>query len=68
MKKLINDPHDVVAESVDGFLRAESKRVVRVGETLALRRADAPVAGKVALVGGGGSGRETLPVGCAGSG
>ncbi|MGO3885418.1 MAG: dihydroxyacetone kinase subunit DhaK [Mycetocola sp.] len=68
MKKLINDPHDVVAESVAGFLRAESERVVRVGDTLAVRRADAPVAGKVALVSGGGSGHEPLHAGFVGSG
>ncbi|RLP69599.1 dihydroxyacetone kinase subunit DhaK [Mycetocola reblochoni] len=68
MKKLINDPHNVVAESIAGFLRAESGRVARVGDTLAVRRVDAPVQGKVALLSGGGSGHEPLHAGFVGRG
>ncbi|MBF4581476.1 dihydroxyacetone kinase subunit DhaK [Curtobacterium sp. VKM Ac-2865] len=68
MKKLINDPHDVVTETVRGFAAAHAGHVVLVEDPVHLHRADAPVAGKVALVSGGGSGHEPLHAGFLGFG
>ncbi|MCX7521539.1 dihydroxyacetone kinase subunit DhaK [Microbacterium sp. STN6] len=68
MKKLINDPHAVVAESLAGFGAAHGDIVTVQGEPQYIVRADAPVEGKVALVSGGGSGHEPLHGGFVGRG
>lgn len=68
MKKIINDPNNVVAESLQGFAAAHADLVrVEYGPDFIVR-ADAPVAGKVALVSGGGSGHEPLHGGYVGAG
>ncbi|SFK34462.1 dihydroxyacetone kinase subunit DhaK [Cellulomonas sp. KH9] len=68
MKKLINDPQDVVAESVEGFGLAHPD-VVRVHtDPLYVARAGGTVPGKVGLVSGGGSGHEPLHAGFVGVG
>src|SRR5690625_2287417 len=70
MKKLINDPADVVAESVAGFVAAHSD-LVQQGpdpETLFISRKSGAVSGKVGLVSGGGSGHEPLHGGYVGKG
>ncbi|MGM0386321.1 MAG: dihydroxyacetone kinase subunit DhaK [Actinomycetota bacterium] len=68
MKKLINAPGDVVAESVAGFAAAHEDLVrARFDPTFLVRR-DAPVAGKVGMVSGGGSGHEPLHAGYVGVG
>lgn len=70
MKKLINDPADVVIESVQGFVAAHSD-MVEMGpdpQVLYVRRAGGPIAGKVGLVSGGGSGHEPLHAGYVGDG
>src|SRR5690625_2982891 len=70
MKKLINDPADVVAESVAGFVAAHSD-LVQQGpdpETLFISRRGGAVSGKVGLVSGGGSGHEPLHGGYVGKG
>jgi phosphoenolpyruvate---glycerone phosphotransferase subunit DhaK len=68
MKKIINDPNDVVTESLRGFAAAHADLLtVRYGPDF-IARADAPVAGKVALVSGGGSGHEPLHGGFVGAG
>ena len=67
-KKLINDPADVVKESLEGLGLAHPDLVrIDVENQLVLRK-DAPVAGKVALVSGGGSGHEPLHGGFVGKG
>lgn len=70
MKKLINDPADVVAESVAGFVAAHSDLVQGSPdpETLYVARAGGAVQGKVGLVSGGGSGHEPLHAGYVGKG
>jgi dihydroxyacetone kinase-like protein len=68
MKKLVNDPRDVVIETVRGFAMAHSRHVVLHEDPVHLRRADAPVAGKVAILSGGGSGHEPLHAGFIGPG
>ncbi|MBN6034310.1 dihydroxyacetone kinase subunit DhaK [Amycolatopsis sp. 195334CR] len=68
MKKIINDPADVVVESLRGLAAAHSG-ILRVVEDPALVvRADAPVDGKVAVISGGGSGHEPLHGGFVGPG
>jgi len=70
MKKLINDPHQVVAESVAGFVTAHADLVTmsQDPETLFVSRAGGAVSGKVGLVSGGGSGHEPLHAGFVGVG
>lgn len=68
MKKLINNPQDVVKESLLGLAAAHS-RMLRVHfDPQFVCRADSPVPNKVALVSGGGSGHEPLHSGFVGYG
>jgi dihydroxyacetone kinase-like protein len=67
MKKLINDPADVVAEALRGIAVAHPE--LRVDhERRVVLRGDAPVRGKVGLVSGGGSGHEPMHAGFVGPG
>jgi phosphoenolpyruvate---glycerone phosphotransferase subunit DhaK len=68
VKKIINDPKRVVDESVAGFGLAHAD-IVRVEmDPVRVVRADAPIAGKVGIVSGGGSGHEPLHAGYVGFG
>lgn len=68
MKKIINDPANVVAESLRGLAAAHAD-ILRVQyDPDVVVRADAPVAGKVAVISGGGSGHEPLHGGFVGHG
>ncbi|WP_105036966.1 dihydroxyacetone kinase subunit DhaK [Cryobacterium aureum] len=68
MKKLINDPKNVVNEAVAGFEAAHGD-IVRVShDPMFIARSDAPVQGKVGIVSGGGSGHEPLHGGFVGYG
>jgi phosphoenolpyruvate---glycerone phosphotransferase subunit DhaK len=68
MKKLINDPQNVVLEELQGIELAHPDLVrVAYGPNVIVR-ADAPVQGKVALVSGGGSGHEPMHGGFVGLG
>ncbi|MFT0761756.1 dihydroxyacetone kinase subunit DhaK [Scrofimicrobium sp. R131] len=68
MKKLINDPHDVVKETLEGFQAAFPNLVKVHYEPDWVERAVAKGDGKVALVSGGGSGHEPLHAGYVGVG
>jgi dihydroxyacetone kinase-like protein len=68
MKKFINAPEDVVKESLAGLAAAHPDRVRVDFENQVVLRKDAPVAGKVGLVSGGGSGHEPLHGGFVGYG
>lgn len=70
MKKLINDPEHVVAQSVAGFVTAHADLVVASAdpEPLFISRTAGVVPGKVGLVSGGGSGHEPLHGGFVGVG
>jgi phosphoenolpyruvate---glycerone phosphotransferase subunit DhaK len=68
VKKIINDPKHVVDESVAGFGLAHADLVRVETDPIHVVRADAPVAGKVGLVSGGGSGHEPLHAGFVGPG
>ncbi|MBN8998600.1 MAG: dihydroxyacetone kinase subunit DhaK [Rhizobiales bacterium] len=67
MKKLINAPETVLAESLDGFVAAHAD-IVELGEERKFVRRKALKAGKPALVSGGGSGHEPLHAGFVGFG
>jgi len=70
VKKLINDPYAVVDEMLDGFVAAHARHVRRLedGKGRAVVRADAPVAGKVGVLIGGGSGHKPAFIGYVGRG
>ncbi|MGF1504767.1 MAG: dihydroxyacetone kinase subunit DhaK, partial [Anaerolineae bacterium] len=68
MKKLINDPDNVVREELEGVALAHSDLVKVVLEPFYVVRADAPVEGKVGIVSGGGSGHEPMHGGFVGMG
>ncbi|GAA4425735.1 dihydroxyacetone kinase subunit DhaK [Actinokineospora soli] len=68
MKKIINRPDQVVAESLRGLAAAHGDLLRVVDDPAQVLRADAPAPGKVALVSGGGSGHEPLHGGFVGPG
>jgi dihydroxyacetone kinase-like protein len=68
MKKLINRPEAVVAESLSGMAAAHPDLIRVHTEPAFVYRADAPVEGKVSLLSGGGSGHEPLHGGFVGAG
>ncbi|HEY4629674.1 MAG TPA: dihydroxyacetone kinase subunit DhaK [Blastococcus sp.] len=67
MKKLINDPADVVADALRGLAAARPELRVQ-HEDRVVFRGDAPVHGKVGIVSGGGSGHEPMHAGFVGPG
>jgi dihydroxyacetone kinase-like protein len=68
MKKLINDPEQVVREALAGIEAAHGDRVRVSYDPAYIVRADAPVQGKVGIVSGGGSGHEPMHGGYVGRG
>ncbi len=68
MKKLINSPDNVVTEALEGLASAHPDilRVDAVNSVVI--RADAPIANKVGIVSGGGSGHEPMHGGLVGMG
>src|SRR4051795_158858 len=67
MKKLINDPADVVTDALRGVAAAHPE--LRVDHTnKVIFRGDTPVPGKVGVISGGGSGHEPLHGGFVGIG
>jgi dihydroxyacetone kinase-like protein len=68
MKKLINDPANVVREELEGIEAAHPDLVKVQYDPYLILRADAPVQGKVALISGGGSGHEPMHGGFVGKG
>ena len=67
MKKLINAPDNVVDEALAGMLAAHPG-YLRVEEPNIIVRKDAPKAGKVGIISGGGSGHEPMHGGFVGRG
>jgi len=69
MKKILNDPKDFVDESLRGILLAHGSQLRALDEDpRAIVRADAPVAGKVAITTGGGYGHIPVFLGYVGAG
>ena len=67
MKKLINDPADVVSEALRGMASAHPELRVDHDHKV-IFRGDGPVRGKVGLISGGGSGHEPMHGGFVGLG
>lgn len=68
MQKIINDPADAALESLQGFEFA-FRHLLRVSyHPNYVWRRDAPVAGKVVVISGSGSGHEPLNIGYVGAG
>jgi phosphoenolpyruvate---glycerone phosphotransferase subunit DhaK len=67
MKKLINDPNDVVVEALLGVEAAHPDLQVDHANKI-IYRGDAPKSGKVGIISGGGSGHEPLHGGFVGLG
>lgn len=69
MKKLINDPYQVVDETLAGILKAYPYHLRMTRESQrALVRTDAPIKGKVGICTGGGSGHIPVFLGYVGPG
>jgi dihydroxyacetone kinase-like protein len=68
VKKLINEPDNVVREELQGVEAAHPDLVKVFYDPYYIVRADAPVEGKVGLVSGGGSGHEPMHGGFVGMG
>ena len=68
MKKLINDPADVVADALRGIEATHGDRVRVDHKRRIVYRRDPPRPGKVGLVSGGGSGHEPMHGGFVGLG
>jgi dihydroxyacetone kinase len=68
MQKLLNEPSAFVDETLEGILTAYPDRLRLADDPRAVVRADAPVAGKVAIATGGGSGHLPLFLGYVGQG
>jgi dihydroxyacetone kinase-like protein len=68
MKKFLNDPANLVTESLTGLALAHGDLLRYDADARIVVRIDAPLSGKVALVSGGGSGHEPLHGGFVGRG
>jgi dihydroxyacetone kinase-like protein len=68
MKKLINDPANVVREELQGIEAAHADLITIQYDPYVIVRKDAPKQGKVALISGGGSGHEPMHGGFVGMG
>lgn len=69
MKKIINDPHDVVPEMVDGMTRSYPQYIEKIEGTETVVRSDKEsMKGKVGIVSGGGSGHGPTHAGYVGKG
>lgn len=68
MKKIINDPNEVVQEMIAGMISASPNQLKQVEGTTVITRKDAPVENKVGIVSGGGSGHEPAHAGYIGKG
>lgn len=66
MKKLINNPANVVDEMVSGLVLSYPKIVTRISQTPVVTRSHIPT--KVSLISGGGSGHEPAHAGFVGQG
>ena len=66
MKKIINNPEDIVDQMLDGLLKANKDKIIRIEDTNVIARKDAPIEGTVGLISGGGSGHEPAHAGFVG--
>jgi dihydroxyacetone kinase-like protein len=63
MQRMINDPDQVVPDMLKGFIKAHGDLVEPTDNPRVLKYREAPVAGKVGIVTGGGSGHKPAFIG-----
>jgi len=63
MQRIINDANTVVADMLQGFVKAHPRLITATRHPRVLKYAQAPVAGKVGVVTGGGSGHKPAFIG-----
>lgn len=68
MKKLINNPDDLLPDSLTGFANAHADIIQLQRNPYVIHRKNQPTKPKVALISGGGSGHEPLHSGFVGTG
>jgi len=68
MKKIINDPNQVVQDMIRGMIAAFPGDLKQILETMGIAVKNAPIANKVGVVSGGGSGHEPAHAGFVGKG
>lgn len=68
MKKMINDPNQVVQDMIKGMVAAFPSDIKQIPETLGIAVKNTPIANKVGIVSGGGSGHEPAHAGFVGKG
>jgi dihydroxyacetone kinase len=68
MRKILNDPQRFVDEMLEGILAAHPGELRTAGDPRAIVRVNAPIAGKVGIATGGGSGHLPLFMGYVGDG
>lgn len=68
MKKIINDPNQVVQDMIKGMVAAFPSDIKQIPETLGIAVKNTPIANKVGIVSGGGSGHEPAHAGFVGKG
>ena len=68
MQKIINEPADFVEETLEGILLAHPSALRRADDPRAIVRAEAPIADKVGIATGGGSGHLPVFLGYVGEG
>ncbi|MBJ6133824.1 dihydroxyacetone kinase subunit DhaK [Ochrobactrum sp. Q0168] len=66
MQRFINNPDEVVEDTVKGFVKAHSDIVRQAENPRVIVAKDAPIVGKVGVVTGGGSGHEPAFIGYTG--
>ncbi|HLR60853.1 MAG TPA: dihydroxyacetone kinase subunit DhaK [Lentibacillus sp.] len=68
MKKIMNDPNEVVQEMTEGLTAAHPDELKQLPGTMVIAKMNAPISGKVGIVSGGGSGHEPAHAGYVGEG
>ena len=68
MKKIVNNPNDFAREVIEGLALAYPQYIRQLPGFQVILRKDAPVAGKVTILTGGGSGHEPMFAGYVGRG
>ncbi len=68
MKKIINHPERVVTEMLEGLVAAYPNQLKLIDGRAVVTRKDVPVANKVGIISGGGSGYEPAHSGYVGQG
>jgi dihydroxyacetone kinase-like protein len=63
MQRILNDPNKVVDDMLKGFVKCHADIVLPTNNPRVLKFKDAPIAGKVGIVTGGGSGHKPAFVG-----